>query len=613
MKLKGLILILIAILVLTFVSCKQDDEMPETSSQPADGHVHSYTSTVVPPTCTEDGYTVKKCECGVEGIIDKVKATGHKGGNWEVVSAATCTDAGKEEQYCTVCFALVDTKIIKAKTHIYETTLVEPTCSMEGYIKYTCQHCADQYKDTYTPATEKHEEGDPIVTKMPTCKETGVRTYHCKYCIVKIRDEAMSVVTCSYRAIPDKARDVTVYTCSMCGDSYEGPYISPEALAQSSAKEIYASTKDAMVEITSYDKSGKPMMLGSGFFVSADGDIVTNYHVIKGAYSLSVSKYTGGSAIASVKILSYSEALDVAVLKIETTGEHFIEFSSMPTSTGDTVYALGSSEGLTDTFTYGIVSNGDRVVNGKPCVQFTAPISSGNSGGPLLDSTGKLVGVVTMQMVDAQNINFAVKASTVQGVYGQATSTPIDVAQLYETKLKDNAFHILKFYIRNNHTKLENGLYTLLEYEPETETNYGRKYTYGYNEDTDRLFIQIELISNNMSRLSITVDFDEDRDGKFFVDAYDYEFYQSTMLGYLSHSAKHYVMPPTALNQEYFDTVFSDVETKYIGTNADMKKMGLYVSYSSLILKFANMLSRTDTGLSAASFDLSLPEQAPTN
>ena len=612
MKLKGLVLIIAILMVIFLASCMQEDENA-ISSQPVDGHTHTYTSTVVPPTCTEEGYTLMRCECGNEGKAERVKATGHKGTEWEVVSIPTCTDSGKEELYCTVCFELFDERVIKAKNHSYTSTVIDPTCSQEGYVKHMCKNCAHQYNDQYTVATNAHEEGDPRITKAPTCIEKGIRTYSCKYCNKTMREENVSVVECNYKATPDKANDRTIYTCIMCGDSYTGAYISPEALAQASAKEIYQGSKDAMLEITALDKKGMSMTVGSGFFISEDGYIATNYHVIQGAYSLSITKYTGGNAIASVKVVAYSEALDVAILKIETSGEKYLEFSSTVVETGDTIYALGSTLGLTDTFTYGVVSNTDRVINGKQCIQFTAPISGGNSGGPLLDTTGKVIGIVTMQMIDGQNINFAVKSTVVEGVNSQRLNTPLDISQLYDLEIKDNAFHILKYYIVNNKTSQIGDLYTLVEYDPETATNYGRKYTYGYDMEKDRLYIQIELISSNMSRLSITVEFDEDRDGKFFVDAYDYEFYQSTMIGYLDHTAHLYIMSTTTLNQEYFDSVFSDVETKYAGTNADIKKMGLYVSYSSLVAKFAIMLNNSGTGLSAASFDLALPEYAPTN
>lgn len=616
MKFRYFALVFAILMALFLVSCMQDND-DFVSSQQTEGHTHTYVTTIVPPTCTEEGYTLFECSdpnCDYEPTkAERVKATGHKGTEWTVVSNPTCTDTGKEELYCTVCFKLFDERVIKIKTHSYTATLIAPTCSQEGYTQHMCKNCADQYNDTYTPATNKHEEGDPKITKAPTCQVAGTRTYSCKYCNKTMRDESVSVVSCSYKAIPDKANNRTIYTCTMCGDSYTGEYISSEALAQASAKEIYQSSKDAMLEITARDKQGKNMTIGSGFFISADGYIATNYHVIKGAYSLSIIRYNGGTAIASVKVVAYSEALDVAILKIETSNEKYLEFANTVVETGDTIYAIGSSQGLTDTFSYGVVSNPTRIINGKECIQFTAPISGGNSGGPLLDTTGKVVGIVTMQMIDGQNINFAVKSAVVEGVNNQRLDTPLDITQVYEANIKNNAFHVLKYYIKNNCTSQIGDLYTLVEYDPQTEQSYGRKYTYGYNLKEDRLYIQIELIVDNMSRLSITVDFDQDNDGKFFVDAYDYEYYQSTMIGYLDHTAKLYIMSTTELNQEYFDSVFSNVETKYAGTNAEMKKMGLYVSYSSLVAKFAVMLNNSGTGLNAGSFDLALPEYAPTN
>lgn len=604
MKLKGLIFLILAMLALTFASCVQDAS--------ADGHIHQYTQEVVAPTCTEQGYTVNQCACGDKYNDKFVKALGHKG-EWRVVSVANCENDGKQSMTCTACFEIVEQKLPKLG-HNYSGTLIDPTCSQMGHVKNICQGCGAQYIDSYVPATEKHEKGDPVVTKYPTCQQDGERIYPCKYCGKTLTTEPMAKLEGqhNYIAVSDKENNKTVYTCSMCDHSYTGEYISAEALAQSTAKEIYQNAKDAMIEIIAIDKAGKPMTIGSGFFISADGYIATNYHVIKGAYSLSVTKYTGEASVASVKVCAYNDGLDIAILKIETTGEKYLEFATSPVETGDTIYTLGSSYGLTNTFTYGMVSNADRLVNGKQCVQFTAPISGGNSGGPLLDASGKVIGIVTMQILEAQNINFAVKSATVESIFAQKLDTPLDPSTVYETNLKENAFHVLKYYIKNNYTTHVGDLYSIIEYEPETEINYGRKYTYAYDDAADRLYIQIEIILSNMSRLSITVDFDEDNDGMFAVDAYDYEYYQSTMVGFLDHTARLYIMSTNELNQEYFDSVFSDVETKYTGTNADIKKMGLYVSYSSLVQKFGMMLNNTGTGLSASSFDLSLPETAPT-
>jgi hypothetical protein len=82
--------------------------------------------------------------------------------------------------------------------------------------------------------------------------------------------------------------------------------------------------------------------------------------------------------------------------------------------TGMDAYAIGSPLGFTNTFSQGIISSASRMISGVSCIQTTAAISSGSSGGALLDNTGKVIGVTTMTAVDAQNINMAVPINLVK-------------------------------------------------------------------------------------------------------------------------------------------------------------------------------------------------------
>ena len=81
--------------------------------------------------------------------------------------------------------------------------------------------------------------------------------------------------------------------------------------------------------------------------------------------------------------------------------------------TGETVYALGSSLGLADSFSDGIISANQREIGGQIFIQTTAPISHGNSGGPLIDKYGKVVGITTARIETGQNLNLAVPISSV--------------------------------------------------------------------------------------------------------------------------------------------------------------------------------------------------------
>ncbi|MCD7826985.1 MAG: S1C family serine protease, partial [Clostridiales bacterium] len=149
---------------------------------------------------------------------------------------------------------------------------------------------------------------------------------------------------------------------------------------------------------------------GSGFFISTDGQVVTNYHVIDDATEITVTDYSGNTYTVT-QILAYDEDMDIAVLKVDAETTAAVLNKGLP-ETGDTIYTLGSSKSLTDTFSDGIVSNPARVIEevnpDMEYIQITAPISNGNSGGPLINNKGEVIGINSMGYTSGQNINFAI-------------------------------------------------------------------------------------------------------------------------------------------------------------------------------------------------------------
>ncbi len=160
--------------------------------------------------------------------------------------------------------------------------------------------------------------------------------------------------------------------------------------------------------------------LGSGFFIHPDGYLVTNHHVIDGEYALSVTLYQQGPQelrkrrFEKVRIVALDPELDLALLKVEEPIEG--SFPTLPLGDagalvqGETVFSIGSPLGFDRTISQGIVSLRNRVVDGKLYIQSTTPINSGNSGGPLLDLRGRVVGVTNMKIgaVGIEGLNFAI-------------------------------------------------------------------------------------------------------------------------------------------------------------------------------------------------------------
>jgi hypothetical protein len=171
----------------------------------------------------------------------------------------------------------------------------------------------------------------------------------------------------------------------------------------------------AIVSIVMSDKDGHPIAQGSGFLISKDGQVVTNYHVIKNGSS-AVVKLPDGAFFAVDGVLASDKNRDVAVIK--THGNNFRALAlgdSDRLQVGEEVVAIGNPLSLESTVSNGIVS-AIRSVEGEggKFVQITAPISPGSSGGPLFNMAGEVVGITTSHIVGGENLNFAIPINDVK-------------------------------------------------------------------------------------------------------------------------------------------------------------------------------------------------------
>lgn len=161
---------------------------------------------------------------------------------------------------------------------------------------------------------------------------------------------------------------------------------------------------------------------GSGFFISADGYVVTNHHVIRNAQEVRVLMQNGESYKA--KIIGSDKKTDLALLKVEKKGKDFkfVEFGKSNVRVGDWVVAVGNPFGLGGTVTAGIVSARGRDIGAGPYddfIQIDAAVNKGNSGGPAFDLTGKVIGVNTaIYSPSGGNVGiaFAIPSEVVQSV-----------------------------------------------------------------------------------------------------------------------------------------------------------------------------------------------------
>lgn len=191
-------------------------------------------------------------------------------------------------------------------------------------------------------------------------------------------------------------------------------------------EEIYSKISRSTVEV--YAESDYVSSLGSGFYIDDSGTVVTNYHVIEDCSSAYVTT-SDGETYEVKNVIGYSEELDIALLATSKTSSTAVETCTSVT-TGETVYVLGSSLGLTGTFSEGLVSTAERDVDGIPYIQISAPISHGNSGGPVVNSMGQVVGIASAGFEEGQNLNLALPISVLDQI---SQDHPITMQELYET------------------------------------------------------------------------------------------------------------------------------------------------------------------------------------
>lgn len=176
-----------------------------------------------------------------------------------------------------------------------------------------------------------------------------------------------------------------------------------------------------MLEVYSYNN--QQVAVGSGFVAFDSSLLITNYHVIEGgSYVVAVSDDKDQYLVS--RVCSYDRAKDIAILLFDQTpkAEPLPLDLDGNLKRSQTVVAIGSPAGLRNTVSIGNIST-FYTRDGKDWIQFTAPISSGSSGGALFNDEGEIIGITTATYASAQNINMAVKVEEVIKLYNKWDKT----------------------------------------------------------------------------------------------------------------------------------------------------------------------------------------------
>ncbi len=182
---------------------------------------------------------------------------------------------------------------------------------------------------------------------------------------------------------------------------------SKEAAAKTkSVEELAKDLKPSIVVITAKGRDSKRDHLGTGFIVDSNGIIATNFHVIGEGRQIAVE--TGDGKKFDVKsVYATDRVRDLALIKVDTKGLPALPLAdSDKLNDGQAIVALGNPQGLKHSVTAGVIS-GRRDIEGQSMIQLAIPLEPGNSGGPVVDMQGKVVGVVTLKSLITENLGFA--------------------------------------------------------------------------------------------------------------------------------------------------------------------------------------------------------------
>ena len=185
--------------------------------------------------------------------------------------------------------------------------------------------------------------------------------------------------------------------------------------AQESLPALVKRVKPAVVAIATYDANGEAVMTGSGFFLR-HGQVVTNLHVIRGSVRAEIKTLDGKGKLFPVNgVLAVDEEGDLALLSVEMPPQpaRTSELASELPDEGEPIFVIGNPLKLEGSVSDGIVSAVREVPNSYRIIQITAPISHGNSGSPVFNLKGQVLGVVTVKVTNGQNINLAIAAARV--------------------------------------------------------------------------------------------------------------------------------------------------------------------------------------------------------
>lgn len=596
--------------------CNECGEVVETKVYPLVGHNPGDWQTITNGTCTQNevkGKLCKVCAEVVEKSVEPLK--GHtKSEEWQTITNATCKDNLVRSKNCTTCGEILETFVGEKLEHDYDETIVVGTCAKGEHKLYTCKLCGYHFESEFLKPTEAHTEGGWVVEIAPTCNAEGVKKQICNACGIALNRQNIPIDTNNHSFLVETFPPVNEgdegyvkYTCKNCGyeitNIYESNYL---------PSQIYEMIVSSTVRIEACDRNGKMHNVGSGFFISAEGEIVTNYHVIAGAYKLKVKLY-GGDEYEVSAVRGYSIEKDIAVLKIDVEGNSYLKLSLNGVKTGDPVYALGSPLGVDNIFTDGIISNPSKNINGKEMIVFTAPIAAGSSGGPLVNARGEVIGINCQVADKGQNMNFAIGIKAVTEIEMNDKT----VQDVYTECLDVSGVNVLAYYLMLNCDKKIDNKYIIEKViVAETGKGYGRTLYMIYDADAKTVILNVSWIDGGKQLYSVEFYLNTISES-YTVKFFDHGWSQYTAEGTLSTKIQA-IKNNIALDTSVYDQILkfdfiNYAETSSTTLTVTLTKQLIGTAYIDMLGGFAEILENSETELTLEHFNFQLPKDKQAN
>jgi tetratricopeptide (TPR) repeat protein len=191
----------------------------------------------------------------------------------------------------------------------------------------------------------------------------------------------------------------------------------PSAAADSDLTRLVKKIQPAVVTVIVYDAERHISGIGTGFFVSPQGHLVTNFHVLAGKYAADV-RTSQGKSYRVKAVLAENKSADLVKLQVEIPEAEvaWIAVSDRAPEIAERIVVVGSPMGLEQTVSEGIISSVREIPTVGRVFQMSAPISPGSSGSPVVSTKGQVIGIATFQFIQGQNLNFAVTAQQIMAL-----------------------------------------------------------------------------------------------------------------------------------------------------------------------------------------------------